>query len=315
MAKKNLDALLGGYRPKAKDEQRFVDKHVVQKHEDRNGNGDDVFKASKVKYIEREGERHGYDHEKGIEVYEDEQLDESLGNKNHSKFVSSIKAKYNFETKPKIDIERYKDVTVHNTKWPSKNGKDYHLATSTVNHKNGEVLHRFFKAGSLSSSSASKSKLNEDEQLDEISKETLSSYRTKAKMDKAATKADLEYDRNRKGFDSAAEASRKRSIKKAEQTLDKRNRGLASLKKRGIDESNLDFINQVLDNLRPEEMVSIEEELIMSLDWLPEAHVNLMLDIFDNLSEENQDVLIKLAQDPSKHDELLDFAIEVKGDL
>ena len=51
---------LGGYQPKPEGEQNFVKKHVVDKKEDMNGNGDDVFKAAKVKTADRPGERHGY---------------------------------------------------------------------------------------------------------------------------------------------------------------------------------------------------------------------------------------------------------------
>lgn len=51
---------LGGYQPKPEGEQNFVKKHVVDKKEDMNGNGDDVFKATKVKTADRPGERHGY---------------------------------------------------------------------------------------------------------------------------------------------------------------------------------------------------------------------------------------------------------------
>lgn len=36
-------------QPKSEDEKAFKDKHVVAKTDDANGNGDDVFKAEKVK--------------------------------------------------------------------------------------------------------------------------------------------------------------------------------------------------------------------------------------------------------------------------
>jgi hypothetical protein len=52
------------------DEEGFIKKHVVAKHQDNNGNGDDVFNASKVKTIKRKGERHGYDSGDDEKVYE-----------------------------------------------------------------------------------------------------------------------------------------------------------------------------------------------------------------------------------------------------
>jgi hypothetical protein len=59
------------YAPKSKDEQRFVDKHVVIKHKDRNGNDDDLFNAKNIKTIKRDKEGHGYDSGKDEKVYEE----------------------------------------------------------------------------------------------------------------------------------------------------------------------------------------------------------------------------------------------------
>ena len=60
-----------GYEPKPKDEKRFVDKHVIVKHDDANGNKDDVFNASNVKEVDREKEGHGYKSGQDEAVYED----------------------------------------------------------------------------------------------------------------------------------------------------------------------------------------------------------------------------------------------------
>jgi hypothetical protein len=59
-----------GYAPKSTDELRFKKKHVVQKTYDRNGNKDDVFKATNVKTLERAKERHGYNPDEDEQVYE-----------------------------------------------------------------------------------------------------------------------------------------------------------------------------------------------------------------------------------------------------
>ena len=48
------------YMPKAKDEQEFVKKHKTEKHEDRVGNGDDVYNASNVKHSQIDDKKHGY---------------------------------------------------------------------------------------------------------------------------------------------------------------------------------------------------------------------------------------------------------------
>lgn len=91
------------YRPKSPDEQKFVDKHVTIKHKDRNevngkANGDDVFKATNIKTIEREATRHGYDvgadekvYEENEFVNEDDLIDEG--------FLSKM-----FKKKPKVTV-------------------------------------------------------------------------------------------------------------------------------------------------------------------------------------------------------------------
>lgn len=67
---KKLKELAELYKPKAKGEQNFVKKHVTVKHKDRNGNGDDVFNATKIKSIDKSPE-HGYNAGEDEAVYEE----------------------------------------------------------------------------------------------------------------------------------------------------------------------------------------------------------------------------------------------------
>jgi len=68
---KTLKQMLEVYKPKAADEQKFADKHVVAKHSDPNGNGDDVFQGTNVKKVDRKKERHGYEAGEDEKVYEE----------------------------------------------------------------------------------------------------------------------------------------------------------------------------------------------------------------------------------------------------
>jgi hypothetical protein len=77
MTDKTLKHFFEVYKPKAPDEQKFVDKHVTIKHQDRNGNGDDVFKGN-TKYIKRKEERKGYDVGEDEKVYEETELEEGM---------------------------------------------------------------------------------------------------------------------------------------------------------------------------------------------------------------------------------------------
>ena len=76
---KTLKDMFVVYRPKSPDEQKFVDKHVTVKHKDRNevngkANGDDVFKGSNIKTVQREKTRHGYDLGADEKVYEENEF-------------------------------------------------------------------------------------------------------------------------------------------------------------------------------------------------------------------------------------------------
>jgi hypothetical protein len=48
------------YAPKAPNEQEFVKKHEREKHEDRVGNGDDIYQATNIKHSQANEPKHGY---------------------------------------------------------------------------------------------------------------------------------------------------------------------------------------------------------------------------------------------------------------
>jgi hypothetical protein len=62
---------LGPMVVKNPDEQKFIDKHVIAKTDDRNGNDDELFKGSKVKMADRPKHRKGYNPGEDEEVYEE----------------------------------------------------------------------------------------------------------------------------------------------------------------------------------------------------------------------------------------------------
>lgn len=67
---KTLNQILEVYSPKSADEKRFVKKHIVVKTADVAGNGDDVFTGSNVKEIDRKTTRKGYNTKDSEAVYE-----------------------------------------------------------------------------------------------------------------------------------------------------------------------------------------------------------------------------------------------------
>lgn len=87
---KTLKQLLSKTKPDTRnfakptdDLDKFVGKHEIEVVADANGNGDEVFKGSKVKYVDRSSERHGYDKP------EDERVNEEVlseGDESHKMF-------------------------------------------------------------------------------------------------------------------------------------------------------------------------------------------------------------------------------------
>lgn len=94
MAKKLREIAAEVYDPKAKDEKKFKDKHVVAKTEDANGNKDDVFQATNVKPVDRYKEAHGYNPGQDEKVYEEvEQVEERISHEGAVRAASTWKAK------------------------------------------------------------------------------------------------------------------------------------------------------------------------------------------------------------------------------
>ena len=109
------------YADKSKDTRDFFDQHPVQKHEDRVGNGDDVYKASNVKKASML--RHGHEPKpKDIRVYdktnqvtneEVEELDEA--DLMHIKVGEKVRLT-NPKASPKHTVNKIKGDKVHITK-------------------------------------------------------------------------------------------------------------------------------------------------------------------------------------------------------
>mgnify|MGYP003119702654 CR=1 FL=1 len=97
-----------GYRKvKSPDEQRFVDKHNVETVPDKNGNGDEVFKASNVNKVDRKKHRKGYEPSEDESVYEQtEELDE-MSSKMKMKLGLYNKKKKKMKEEADLQNQRY----------------------------------------------------------------------------------------------------------------------------------------------------------------------------------------------------------------
>jgi hypothetical protein len=177
---KTLNQFLEGYlKVKNPDEQKFVDKHVVVKHPDRNGNGDEVFKGSKVKPIDRRKERHGYNPGEDEKVYEELKGNQHKIDANKNGKVDAHDFKL-LRKKKKVaeeaeELDESAKIAAHLIKRYGDNVRKSHVRSAAND----------FGVGYVALSHAVRKKLGvnrlEEEQIDELSTATLQSYRKKAR--------------------------------------------------------------------------------------------------------------------------------------
>jgi hypothetical protein len=135
MTNKTLSDFFEVYRPKSPDEQKFVDKHVVIKHQDRNGNGDDVFNAKNIKKIDRKKERHGYESGEDEKVYEEvEQVDE-LSKKTLGSYAKAASDDYGNQA----NYMGIKGATMARVKRLSKRSEGIHTAIDKLTKEEAEL--------------------------------------------------------------------------------------------------------------------------------------------------------------------------------
>lgn len=169
---KTLNQFLEGYlKVKNPDEQKFVDKHVVAKHADRNGNDDEVFKGSKVKMADRRKDRHGYNPGEDEKVYE-----ELKGNQHkldHNKNGKLDAHDFKLLRKKKKVAEEVEDL--------DEAAKDKHFEKQSPKMQNAINLHLRKGLDYTSAVKAAAKHVKEEvEELEELSKETVRTYYNKA---------------------------------------------------------------------------------------------------------------------------------------
>ena len=196
---KTLNQFLEGYlKVKNPDEQKFVDKHVVAKHSDRNGNGDEVFKGSKVKMDDRRKTRHGYNPGEDEKVYEELKSSQHKIDANKNGKVDAHdfhllrKKKKVAEEAEELDELSTEKLLAYRKKAREADTNKHHVYADEADKKikkktgvyNPNLLQR----------AKAKLRNEEAEELDELSTDTLRNYRAKAKDD-AYDAADVDDER------------------------------------------------------------------------------------------------------------------------
>lgn len=206
---KTLNQFLEGYlKVKNPDEQKFVDKHVVAKHADRNGNGDEVFKGSKVKMDDRRKSRHGYNPGEDEKVYEElkgnqHKLDHNKNGKIDAHDFKLLRGKKKVAEEAE-ELEELDTATLKSYRTKARaqgnaivdkmkmGGGDW-----SKDQKDTKTLRKRSAGANMSGKQLVKRgeslKTEEAEQIDELSNDTLRRYRMKAKSIGDNEKGDINY--------------------------------------------------------------------------------------------------------------------------
>jgi hypothetical protein len=289
---KTLNQFLEGYlKVKNPDEQKFVDKHVVAKHSDRNGNDDEVFKGSKVKQIDRRKERHGYNPGEDEKVYEElkgnqHKIDANKNGKvDAHDFKLLRKKKKVAEEAEQIDELSKKTLATYAIKAKNQMGRDearagYQRGIRTMDGKGqGEMERAHDKR-------AEKRSKGIDTALNKLAKEEVE-IEEKLNMDKATMGDVIKdfQDSNAPQFKGKSKEKRRVMAIAAKLTAE---RGGKPLRK--------------------------EEKLADLLGDLTESHRRTMLSVFDKLNEDNQKKFLEACGTPAGVEQMLDFSISHRGE-
>ena len=210
---------LGPMVVKNPDEQKFIDKHVVAKTDDRNGNDDELFKGSKVKMADRPKHRKGYNPGEDEEVYEElkgnqHKIDANKNGKVDAHDFHLLRGKKKKVAEEVEELEELSTDTLNRYKTAAT--ADAIKAHRQIRTGPGRPNRRLLKrtAGGYAATRAierqSKKTNEEAEQIDELSKETKASY-----MKKAGAEVDKLYDKSKTDSRSAYKYyGRKNTMKK-----------------------------------------------------------------------------------------------------
>jgi len=291
-------AATGYLKVKSPDEQKFVDKHVRVTTAEPAGNGDEVFKASKIKTIERKQGRKGYN------PGEDEAVYEGLTGKQH-KIDANKNGKVDahdfhlLRKKKKVaeEAEQIDEISsgLAQSYLQKKRERDYNTSADGKTHtlKKPTTLNRLnrdVKGTVRALKTIEKTKNEEVEALEELSTEKLLAYRKKAR----------EADTN-KHHVYADEADKKIKKKTGVYNPNLLQRAKAKLR----------MGEEFIDLLATGEIVFANEEIRS----ISEREVTLIATVLNRLSEENQDQFCEVAlKSLDGFDKMLSFAIQNKGE-
>ena len=348
---KTLNQFLEGYlKVKNPDEQKFVDKHVVAKHADRNGNDDEVFKGSKVKPIDRRKDRHGYNPGEDEKVYEElkgnqHKIDANKNGKVDAHDFKLLRGKKKVAEEAE-ELEELSTPTLQSYRKKARaqgnaivdkmkmGGGDW-----SKDQQDTKTLRKRSKGANMSGKQLVKRgeslKTEEVEQIDELDFKlggTLSRYINKTK-DNPKREAGRNLALSKRWGDTkygTPEPKVKAAVREeAESVEEKLNMDKASMgdvitdfkdsnapqfKGKSKEKRRVMAIAAKLSAERGGKPLRKEEKLAGLLGDLTETHRRTMLSVFDKLNEDNQKKFLEACETPEGVESMLDFSISHRGE-
>ena len=127
------------YKPKAGDEQDFVAKHSIQKFDDPNGNGSDVFQGTNVKYSIEKEKLHGYKKPEDKKVNESKKAEDVKCNMSEAGTWCPMHEMANCSSSKKLnELDRQQGSILN--RYISKTNPDYSSPKELERRKEGRAL-------------------------------------------------------------------------------------------------------------------------------------------------------------------------------
>ena len=311
----NIKDLFELFRSKSQAGKDFEDKHVVHTRDDANGNGDEVFKGSKVKPVDRKKTRLGYNSDEDHKVYEglsENYTIKSMGHENvHllykgklvKKFADPREAKMYLAKMQKREVEEQTDLTELSSsllgRYVKKSADD-----EAARKKSGiEWRDRVRKETGLNVGTPLDKKLYSPTASRKVNRERA----INKLVGKARVNATESFELSEDDIIDAIEEMAK--IEGIELTEDVFNE-LYTVMTSELNETKATSVREsfIKKYVEPE-MVPHTQRIQEELSYLPESQLNLLLDLYEDLNEQNKAIFRKNLGNPEMINNFVDFAL------
>ena len=323
---------LGPMVVKNPDEQKFIDKHVVAKTDDRNGNDDELFKGSKVKMADRPKHRKGYNPGEDEEVYEElkgnqHKIDANKNGKVDSHDFHLLRKKKKVAEEAE-ELEELSTDTLRNYRAKAKDDA-YDAADVDDDRRLRKRSMGSWDAGKKILKRGDALRKEEAEQIDEISAEKKDAYAQKVGKQLPGLFAKSNSADGARKYYNRKNAVRKIANEEAEQVDEKLNMDKASMgtvikdfqksdapqfQGKSQKKRQVMAIAAKLSAERGGKPLNKEERLLAKLADISETHKRTMVSVFEKLNEDNQREFMLVCDTAEGIEQMLDFSIQHRGE-